>query len=71
MGDDLSSVGYDALLGDIIEVVDQARSAAVRGVNTVMTTSYWLVGRRIIEEEQAESAEPATVRASWIVCLRI
>lgn len=52
MGDELTTAGYDGLLHDIIGVVDHARSAAVRGVNTVMTTSYWLIGRRIVEEDQ-------------------
>lgn len=52
MSDELSTARYDELLGDIIGVVDHARSAAARGVNTVMTTSYWLIGRRIVEEDQ-------------------
>lgn len=52
MSDELSTARYDELLGDIIGVVDHARSAAARGVNTVMTSSYWLIGRRIVEEDQ-------------------
>lgn len=52
MSDELSTARYGELLGDIIGVVDHARTAAARGVNTVMTSSYWLIGRRIVEEDQ-------------------
>ena len=44
--------GYDALLADVARVVEDARRAAARSVNAVMTTTYWLVGRRIVEQEQ-------------------
>jgi hypothetical protein len=44
---------YDSILGDIAGVIDAARSAAVRSVNAVMTAAYWLIGRRIVEFEQA------------------
>ncbi len=44
--------GYDALLGDVARVIEDARRAAARSVNAVMTATYWLVGRRIVEEEQ-------------------
>jgi hypothetical protein len=44
--------GYDVLLADIARVIEEARRAAARSVNVVMTTTYWLVGRRIVEQEQ-------------------
>lgn len=53
VGDDAVGAGYEVLLGDIIGVLDQAKSAAARGVNTLMTTAYWLIGRRIVEHDQA------------------
>ncbi len=53
VGEDAVGGGYEVLLGDIIGVLDQARSAAARGVNTLMTTAYWLIGRRIVEHDQA------------------
>lgn len=53
MGDELTNAGYETLLGDIVDVLQNARSAAARGVDTVMTTAYWLTGRRIVEEEQS------------------
>ena len=37
--------GYDVLLADVARVVEEARCAAARSVNTLMTTTYWLVGR--------------------------
>jgi hypothetical protein len=45
-------VGYDGLLVDVTQVIEQARRSAVCAVNSVMTTMYWLVGRRIFEQEQ-------------------
>ena len=43
---------YQALVGGIADVIDDARRAAVRSVNTAMTAAYWLVGRHIVEFEQ-------------------
>ena len=40
---------------DIADLLRQARTAAVRSVNSVMTASYWEVGRRIVEAEQKGS----------------
>ena len=44
--------GYDALLADVARVVEDARRTAARTVNAVITTTYWFVGRRIVEQEQ-------------------
>jgi hypothetical protein len=43
---------YDDLLADVALVIEDARRAAARSVNTVMTTTYWFIGRRIVEQEQ-------------------
>ncbi|HVE82445.1 MAG TPA: PDDEXK nuclease domain-containing protein [Myxococcales bacterium] len=48
----VSLVGYDVMLADIARVIEGARHAAARSVNVVMTTTYWLIGRRIVEEDQ-------------------
>ncbi|MBK6809270.1 MAG: DUF1016 family protein [Sandaracinaceae bacterium] len=40
------------MLGDVAHVIEEARRAAARSVNAVMTATYWLVGRRIVEQEQ-------------------
>jgi predicted nuclease of restriction endonuclease-like (RecB) superfamily len=49
---EVESAGYDVLLGDVARVIGEARRAAARSVNVLMTATYWLVGRRIVEEEQ-------------------
>ncbi len=44
--------GYPALLADVLGVLETARTVAARSINTVMTATYWDIGRRIVEEEQ-------------------
>ena len=48
--------GYDDLFADVAEVIEGARRAAARSVNAVMTATYWLVGRRIVDQEQGGKA---------------
>jgi predicted nuclease of restriction endonuclease-like (RecB) superfamily len=43
---------YDALRHSVVELLVSARSASARAVNAVMTRTYWLVGRHIVEHEQ-------------------
>ncbi len=43
---------YDALVDEIASLVESARRAAARSVNVLMTTTYWLIGQRIVEREQ-------------------
>jgi hypothetical protein len=50
---------YDSVLGDISKVIDAARSSAARSVNYIMTTAYWLIGRRIVESEQKREKRAA------------
>jgi predicted nuclease of restriction endonuclease-like (RecB) superfamily len=45
--------GYELLLADVARVIEEARRTAARSVNAIMTTTYWLIGRRIVEQEQA------------------
>ncbi|XCN71116.1 MAG: PDDEXK nuclease domain-containing protein [Candidatus Electrothrix aestuarii] len=40
------------LLSDIRKIVAQARNQAYSAVNTAMVQAYWLIGKRIVEEEQ-------------------
>lgn len=49
---------YESLLTDVAHVMEAARRVAARSVNAVMTATYWLVGRRIVEQEQ-QGAERA------------
>jgi len=37
---------------DVAEFIEEARRSAARSVNALMTATYWLVGRRIVEQEQ-------------------
>ena len=46
------NLGYDAVLSDIVGLLDAARRTAARAVNALMTATYWAVGRRIVEGEQ-------------------
>lgn len=43
---------YDKLLKEVIGLLESARRTSARAVNTVMTTTYWEVGRRIVQLEQ-------------------
>lgn len=44
---------YGGMHGDIVALLEQGRRAAARSVNALMTASYWKIGRRIVEFEQA------------------
>lgn len=44
---------YAEVLGDITDLLERARRLAARSVNTIMTATYWEIGRRIVEFEQA------------------
>jgi hypothetical protein len=54
-----TSDDYERLLGDVLDVLALARTAAARSVNKVMTATYWQIGRRIVEGTQS-GAERAT-----------
>lgn len=42
---------YEAILADVVALLDEARRFSARAVNAVMTTTYWRIGRRIVEAE--------------------
>lgn len=44
--------GYATLFADVVGVIEDARRASARSVNALMTATYWLVGRRIVELDQ-------------------
>jgi len=44
--------GYGDIHAGIVAVLEDARRAAARSVNALMTASYWEIGRRIVEAEQ-------------------
>lgn len=39
--------------------LEDGRRAAARSINALMTATYWLVGRRIVESEQGEHGQAA------------
>lgn len=47
------TAGYDAVLDGIVDLLEAARRTSARAVNALMTATYWEVGRRIVEHEQA------------------
>ena len=50
--DDSSIIGYDTVLSDVIDLLESARRASARTINTIMTATYWEIGRRIVDFEQ-------------------
>jgi predicted nuclease of restriction endonuclease-like (RecB) superfamily len=44
---------YNSIRAGIVELLNIARSAASRSVNALMTATYWEIGRRIVQSEQA------------------
>jgi predicted nuclease of restriction endonuclease-like (RecB) superfamily len=56
---DIPAKEYHAILGDIVGLLESARSAAARSTNTLMTATYWFIGRRIVEYEQKGKARAA------------
>lgn len=46
------SKSYKDVCKGIVELLNAARQSAARHVNALMTTSYWEIGRRIVQAEQ-------------------
>ncbi len=49
----------DKLVGDVRTLLTQARQATARAVNTAMVTTYWMIGQKIVVEEQNGSNKAA------------
>ena len=47
------SADYDAMLDRVVRLIDEARRTSTRTINALMTATYWLIGRHIVEFEQA------------------
>lgn len=43
---------YSSLIKNISSILEAARKTSVRSINTILTATYWEVGRRIVEYEQ-------------------
>jgi predicted nuclease of restriction endonuclease-like (RecB) superfamily len=48
-----AATDYTVVLSGVSDLLDVARRASARVVNTLMTATYWEIGRRIVEHEQA------------------
>lgn len=59
---------YDKVLSGVVELLDAARRASARVVNSLMTATYWEIGRRIVEHEQA-GKERAAYGAELLILL--
>jgi predicted nuclease of restriction endonuclease-like (RecB) superfamily len=44
--------GYVGICSGIVELLNATRQAAARNINSLMTASYWEIGRRIVQAEQ-------------------
>ena len=44
---------YKEVYGDVATIIAASRRLAARSVNSAMTATYWLIGRRIVEFEQS------------------
>jgi hypothetical protein len=58
---------YDSILLSVVELLEQSRRLTARSVNSIMTATYWEIGRRIVEveqkgEERAEYGEEFLIR---------
>ena len=40
------------IVHDVRSILEEARRLSVRAVNSTMVFSYWLIGKRIVQEEQ-------------------
>jgi predicted nuclease of restriction endonuclease-like (RecB) superfamily len=43
---------YESLLQDVTLWIDEAKQQANRSLHALLTTTYWRIGRRIVEQEQ-------------------
>jgi hypothetical protein len=48
----VAAADYVRLVTDISVLLEGARRTAARAVNSVLTATYWEIGRRIVEHEQ-------------------
>lgn len=42
----------ETYIAEIKEILEHARQKAYKAINTSMVEAYWLIGKRIVEEEQ-------------------
>ena len=55
----VQSNSIEKLVGEVRTLLAQARQVTARAVNTAMVTTYWMIGQRIVVEEQNGSNKAA------------
>jgi predicted nuclease of restriction endonuclease-like (RecB) superfamily len=50
---------YSNTLSDVVALLEEGRRAAARSINALMTATYWLIGRRVVESEQGGQGRAA------------
>lgn len=65
-----SDADYRRLVGGIADLLDAARRRSARAVDSILTATYWEVGRRIVEHEQRGRVRAEYGTASLSGCLR-
>jgi hypothetical protein len=48
----IDGISRTSFYNDIRQILQSARNRAYSAVNTAMVDTYWLIGKRIVEEEQ-------------------
>jgi predicted nuclease of restriction endonuclease-like (RecB) superfamily len=61
----VDEAGYDAVLADISHLFERARHSVAQAVNSLLTATYWEVGRRIVEFEQQGQARATYGEQLW------
>ncbi len=46
---------YDSMFQGVLNLIEEARRTSVRAINSIITATYWEIGRRIVEFEQKGS----------------
>ena len=52
IGNPSTTSSYDAILSEVVNLLESARRTSARTINSIMTATYWKIGRRIVEYEQ-------------------
>ncbi len=61
------SEGYDDLLRQVGDALEQGRRTVASAVNSAMLATYWEIGRYIVEYEQSVMRRQNTVQRSCAV----
>lgn len=48
----VQSASYSKMLKDVVSLLESARQTSARAVNSIITATYWEIGRRIVQSEQ-------------------